>query len=145
MTSTPKQLSCLAQTAHASVGRSLKSGGANRARTIYRLGFAVGRLSECQWFVSHSSESPSSVFPPFKETTALPSCQNSTRSRPAGHANSAAAAAPTSPGKLEGGINPRIASSRGQSRRSRLSIASPNLTTLRARDRERKHQSEVGW
>lgn len=82
----------------------------------------------------HSSDSPSIVFPPFKETTSLPSYQNFTRSKPPGHANSAAA---DSSGWWDEEIKPRMASSQGQSRRSRLSIASPNLTTLQARGEQK--------
>lgn len=101
-----------------------------RSVTLYQEDGEKQQTHFTQWLVSHSSESPSSVFPPFKETTALPSCQNSTRSKPAGHANPPSSAA-LSPERSEE-VNPRTASSRGQSRRSRLSMASPNLTTLQA-------------
>lgn len=76
---------------------------------------------------SHSSEPSPSLFPFVRETTALPSCQNSTRSKPAGQANPLF---PVFSGRPKGS-SPRIASSRGENRRSSLSMASPSLRTFR--------------
>lgn len=112
-----------------------------------------------QLFESHSREPPSSAVPPLRETTALPSFQNSTRSRPAGHANALFSGPPggggggsdDDKGEEGGGMSPRIASSKGQSRRSRLSIASPNLITCgrtlrqRTRGKTRENLQVTSW